>query len=221
MKNHHRFPNNRQKKYLLIGIPIAGILMVLATGYGISQLIPSDRLTSEYIQQPLSEQLKADVLDPQPAVDYSYPFPPLPGVSEAVNQRIATARLFLVPVKTTEAFQSYLGSEEGQELREDPVVSVPTGSGTADFSYTIENNRLQRVTVQISSPRLTTTEMTALVGKPQYIYKSSPSNSTLTEYVYAYHGFTLLFKGASLDRLIFYPPQTLEEYQKQYEDLDP
>lgn len=62
--------------------------------------------------------------------------------------------------------------------------------------------------------------MTALVGKPQYIYQSSPSNSTLTEYVYAYHGFTLLFNGTSLDRLIFFPPQTLKEYQTQYKDLD-
>lgn len=109
-----------------MGASIAGIVMVLATAYGIYQLIPRDRLTAEYIQQPLSEQMKAKVLDRQPAVDYSYPFPPLPGVSAAVHQRIATARLFLVPVKTTEAFQSYLRSEEGQELQKDPVVSVPT-----------------------------------------------------------------------------------------------
>lgn len=188
------------------------------------------KITPEYIFAEPDEETKKQMLEMPPKVNPDFKMPEFPKVPKDLNRVVSS----LKPVKMTKAeVEDILGKENIHQLESRENMyryarysmsllegEKTTGNGSFKFEFT-EEGILERI-YYIYDHHFFYKDMLDVLGKPEFIYPKSPSNSHNGEYIYASKGLTFLFntKESSLYSMIMYEPRTLDEYKKTYRDLD-
>lgn len=81
-----------------------------------------------------------------------------------------------------------------------------------------DNNTLSRIFI-LGLNDNTDKDITSALGRPEYIYKNSPTILAFQEYVYSSKGVTIMrTSGGKIDYLILYKPVKFEDYKAHYRD---
>lgn len=223
----------RKKLLILIIIPLIIISIPLSfnmiKNYQFRREINRTGVIREYLDWPMDEETKKLVVDTPLEPDQNFVISDFNNMPDEFNQQLKLLKPGKMirdeVIKTIGEDRYSQAKGEGDKYDGSSIYNKETEQYCTFYYEYDSKNLLKKVYIVNFENGPTFQEILDTLGKPDYIYTSSPTYMVETsEFVYSSKGITVLSSNLENDKIssiILYKPMTFEEYKATYTNMAP